>query len=155
MLILMIIVVVASGAILCAQSAINGRLGSTVGVLESAWLTFTLGTMVSLLYAFLFEAHHDLNLFTAPRWQVIGAFFGVIYMLVIVFAMPRVGTAVATVAVISGQLLMSLLIDNFGWLNNPVIPLTRSRYAAIALLAIALFLIYRSNARQGSERTAH
>lgn len=154
MIILMVLLVVASGAILCAQSAINGRLGSTVGVLESAWLTFALGTMISLLYAFFFEGQHDLTLFTAPRWQVMGAFFGVIYMLVIVFAMPRVGTAVATVAVISGQLLMSLLIDNFGWLNNPVIPLTSARYAAIALLAIALFLIYRSNATKGGQGTA-
>lgn len=155
MLILMILVVVTSGAVLCAQSAINGRLGSTVGVLESSWLTFALGTMVSLLYAFFFEARHDLTLFTVPRWQVMGAFFGVIYMLVIVYAMPRVGTAVATVAVISGQLLMSLLIDNFGWLNNAVIPLTHARYAAILLLAIALFLIYRSNARKGEQETDH
>lgn len=153
MLILMILIVVASGAILCAQSAINGRLGSQVGVLESAWLTFTLGAMLSLLYAFLFEPQHALTLFTAPRWQVTGAFFGVVYMLVIVFAMPRVGTAAATVSVISGQLLMSLLIDNFGWLNNPVIRLSASRYAAVGLLALALFLIYRSNVRSASART--
>lgn len=92
-----------------------------------------------------------MTLFTAPRWQVLGAFFGVVYMLVIVFAMPRVGTAAATVAVISGQLLMSLLIDNFGWLNNPVIPLKGSRLGAMALLAIALFLIYRSNAKRAEE----
>lgn len=151
MLILMIALVVFSGAVLCAQSAINGRLGSTVGVLESAWLTFTLGALISFLYAFLFEPQHALTLLSAPRWQVTGAFFGVVYMLVIVFAMPRVGTAAATVSVISGQLLMSLLIDNFGWLNNPVIALSGSRYAAMALLAIALFLIYRSNARQGGE----
>ncbi|KLD65101.1 membrane protein [Xanthomonas hyacinthi DSM 19077] len=147
----MILVVVASGAILCAQSAINGRLGAHVGVLESAWLTFTLGALLSFLYAFFFEPQHDLTLFTAPRWQVTGAFFGVVYMLVIVFAMPRVGTAAATVSVISGQLLMSLLIDNFGWLSNPVIPLGGSRYAAMALLAVALFLIYRSNTRQAAE----
>lgn len=44
-----------------------------------------------------------------------------------------------------GQLLMSLLIDNFGLLHNPVIPLGGRRYAAIVLLAIALGLIYRSN----------
>jgi len=153
-LILMILVVVASGAILCAQSAINGRLGAHVGVLESAWLTFTLGALLSFLYAFFFEPHHDLTLFTAPRWQVTGAFFGVVYMLVIVFAMPRVGTAAATVSVISGQLLMSLLIDHFGWLSNPVIPLGGARYAAMALLAVALFLIYRSNTRRsGREAT--
>lgn len=155
MLVLMIVLVIISGAVLCAQSAINGRLGSHVGVLESAWLTFTVGALISFLYAFLFEPQHALTLFTAPRWQVTGAFFGVVYMLVIVFAMPRVGTAAATVSVISGQLLMSLLIDNFGWLNNPVIALSHSRYAAMALLAIALFLIYRSNARQGGQSPAH
>lgn len=146
MLILMLLVVVASGAILCAQSAINGRLGANVGVLESSWLTFALGTLVSLLFAFFFEPHHAATLFTVPRWQVAGAFFGVVYMLVIVFAMPRIGTAAATVSVISGQLLMSLLIDHFGWMGNSVIPLDEHRYAAMGLLAVALFLIYRSNA---------
>lgn len=145
MIILTVLVVVFSGAVLCAQSAINGRLGAEVGVLESSWLTFVLGTMVSVLLAFFFEPAHALNLFTAPRWQLTGAFFGVAYMLVIVFAMPRIGTAAATVAVISGQLLMSLLIDHFGWLGNPVIALDGSRLLALVLLALALWLIYRSN----------
>lgn len=145
MFILMLVVVVLSGAVLCAQSAINGGLGSRVGVLESAWLTFTLGALVMFVIAFYTEPHHALTLFTVPRWQVTGSFFGVVYMIVIVFAMPRVGTAAATVAVISGQLLMSLLIDNFGWLGNHVIPLGGSRIAAMGLLALALALIYRSN----------
>jgi transporter family-2 protein len=52
-------------------------------------------------------------------------------MLVIVFAVPRVGIAAATVAVISGQLLMSLVIDHFGWLGNGRIPLDPSRYGAM------------------------
>lgn len=151
MVVLMLLVVVFSGAVLCAQSAINGRLGTEVGVLESAWLTFTLGTLVSFLLAFYLEPPHALNLFSVPRWQVAGAFFGVIYMLVIVFAMPRVGTAAATVSVISGQLLMSLLIDNFGWFGNTVIPLGPQRMVALALLAIALVLIYLSNATRAAE----
>jgi transporter family-2 protein len=145
MFVAMLILVVTGGAVLCAQSAINGRLGSTVGVIESAWLTFTLGALLTFVIAFFTEGPHTLTLFTAPRWQMTGAFFGVIYMLVIVFAMPRVGTAAATVAVISGQLLMSLLIDNFGWLGNAVIELGTRRYAAMVLLALALGLIYRSN----------
>jgi transporter family-2 protein len=145
MFIVMLLVVVFSGAVLCAQSAINGGLGSRVGVLSSAWLTFTLGALVMFIISFYAEPPHVSNLLTAPRWQVTGSFFGVVYMIVIVFAMPRVGTAAATVAVISGQLLMSLLIDNFGWLGNHVIPLGNSRIGAVALLAIALALIYKSN----------
>lgn len=145
MIYIMLLVVIFGGAVLCAQSSINGRLGAKVGVLESSWLTFVLGALVSFLIAFFLEPNHSLNLFTAPRWQLTGAFFGVAYMLTIVFAMPRLGAAATTVAVISGQLLMSLLIDHFGWLNNPVIHLDGSRLAAIALLAVALFFIYKSN----------
>ncbi|KPC49601.1 hypothetical protein WG78_19800 [Amantichitinum ursilacus] len=148
MVFLMLLLVILSGAVLCAQSAINGRLGADVGVLESAWLTFALGTLVSFLLAFFLEPPHAFTLFSVPRWQVAGAFFGVIYMLVIVFAMPRIGTAAATVAVISGQLLMSLLIDHFGWLGNAVIALGARRGCALVLLAVALVLIYQSNARR-------
>lgn len=142
----MLLVVIFAGAVLCAQSSINGRLGSEVGVLESSWLTFVIGTLLSFLIAFFFEPHYSLNLFTAPRWQLTAAFFGVAYMLIIVFAMPRLGAAATTVAVISGQLVMSLLIDNFGWFNNAIIAMDGSRFAAILLLAIALFCIYKSNA---------
>ncbi|MDZ5603798.1 DMT family transporter [Pseudomonas sp. RP23018S] len=156
MLVTMLLVVVLGGAVLCAQSAVNGRLGHEVGVLESAWLTFVMGAMVSFLYAFLFESPHAMNLFSVPRWQVTGAFFGVVYMLVIVFAVPRVGTAAATVAVISGQLLMSLLIDNAGWFGNAVIQLDTSRMVAIGLLAVALVLIYKSNtAAKADQAVAH
>jgi transporter family-2 protein len=146
MIYIMLLVVIFGGAVLCAQSSINGRLGSEVGVLESSWLTFVMGTLVSFLIAFFFEPNYSLNLFTAPRWQLTGAFFGVAYMLIVVFAMPRLGAAATTVAVISGQLVMSLLIDNFGWFNNTVITMDGSRIAALLLLAIALFCIYKSSA---------
>ncbi|MQW92665.1 EamA-like transporter family protein [Acinetobacter wanghuae] len=155
MIYIMLFVVILAGAALCAQSSINGRLGSEVGVLESAWLTFVVGAMISFLIAFFFEPVHALNLFTAPRWQLTGAFFGVAYMLVIVFAMPRLGAAATTVAVISGQLLMSLLIDHFGWFQNAVIPLDSSRLAALILLAIALFFIYKSNVQAHTESEPH
>ena len=83
------------------------------------------------------------------------ALFGVVYMLAIVFAVPRVGTAAATVAVISGQLLMSLLIDHFGWLNNAERALDGSRYLAMVLLLLAIVLIYLSHQqRLRSARTA-
>ena len=146
------LVLLVGGAALAAQSSINGRLGANVGVLESAWLTFASGALVTFLLMFFFEPAHSETLFTVPKWQLIGALFGVVYMLVIVFAVPRVGTAAATVATISGQLLMSVLIDNFGWLGNARMPLDASRYTALALLAGALVLIYLSNTRRRAEQ---
>ena len=74
------------------------------------------------LINFYFEPKHSLTLLDVPKWQLLGAFCGVPYIVVMVLAVQRIGTAVATVAVIFGQLLMSMLIDNFGWLNNEALP---------------------------------
>ncbi|MCJ8205043.1 DMT family transporter [Pseudomonas sp. RGM2987] len=145
---LLLLVVVAAGAVLSVQAAINGRLGQTVGVLRSSLLTFTVGTVVTGLLIVFFEPAHAVSLLDVPKWQLSGALFGVVYMIVMVGAVPKVGTAVATVAVIVGQLAMGMLIDNFGWLGNPAIELSRSRVLAMACLALALVFMYRSSTRQ-------
>ncbi len=77
-----------------------------------------------------------------PKWQLLGAFCGVPYIVIMVLAVQRIGTATATVAVIFGQLTMSLLIDNFGWLGNSTMAFSPARLAAVICLALALYLIY-------------
>lgn len=80
-----------------------------------------------------------------PKSQLLGAMFGVPYIVIMVLAVQRIGAAIATVAVIFGQLTMSMLIDNFGWLGNESIPFSMSRLGAIVCLGIALFFIYSSS----------
>jgi transporter family-2 protein len=143
---LLLILVVAAGAVLSIQAAINGRLGEAVGVLRSSLLTFVVGAVVTALLILFFEPAHSISVLDVPKWQLGGAFFGVIYMMVMVGAVPRVGTAVATVAVIVGQLGMGMLIDNFGWLGNPAIELSGSRILAMVCLGLALVFMYRSSA---------
>lgn len=140
-------IVVAAGAVLAVQSSINGRLGSKSGVLETSWLTFTVGAALSFLLVFFFQPPQAESLFDAPKWQLIGALFGVAYMVVTVFAVPRIGIAATTVAAIAGQLLMSLTVDNFGWLGNDVRALDLHRIIALLFLAAALVLIYLGNKR--------
>jgi transporter family-2 protein len=146
-LVILLAVVVAAGAVLSVQAATNGRLGETVGVLRSSLLTFAVGALVTGLLIVFFEPAHAVGLMDVPKWQLCGALFGVVYMIVMVGAVPRVGTAVATVAVIVGQLGMGMLIDNFGWFGNPAIELSGSRVLAMGLLAGALVFMYRSSVR--------
>ena len=119
MTLIMILLAVCGGATLSIQAAINGQLGSSVGVFKSAFLTFSVGALVTALLIFFFEPKHAVTLLDVPKWQLLGAMFGVPYIVIMVLAVQRIGTAVATVAVIFGQLTMSMLIDNFGWLGNP------------------------------------
>lgn len=145
MTLLMILLAVIGGATLSIQAAINGQLGSKVGVFKSAFLTFSVGAVITGLLIVFFEPKHAVSLLDVPKWQLSGAMFGVPYIVIMVLAVQRIGTAVATVAVIFGQLTMSMLIDNFGWLGNDAIAFSMSRLGAILCLGIALFFIYASN----------
>ena len=146
-LILLLVLVIAAGAVLSVQAAINGRLGQAVGVLRGSLVTFVVGAIVTALMILFFEPAYPVTLLDVPKWQLTGALFGVVYMMVMVGAVPVVGTAVATVAVILGQLGMGMLIDNFGWLGNPAVELSSSRILAMVCLALALVFMYRSNTR--------
>lgn len=145
MAILMILLTVIGGALLSIQAAINGQLGSKVGIFRSAFLTFALGALVTALLIFFFEPAHSITLLDVPKWQLLGAFCGVPYIVIMVLAVQRIGAATATIAVIFGQLTMSMLIDNFGWLANETIPFSTTRLGAVICLGIALIFIYSSS----------
>ena len=151
MLIFMVVLAIIGGAALSVQAALNGRLGSNVGVFKSAFLTFSVGAVVTALLIFFFEPKHAVTLLDVPKWQLLGALCGVPYIVIMVVAVQRIGTAVATVAVIFGQLSMSVLIDNFGWFGNEAISLSVSRMAALCCLAIALYFIYASSQSKPKE----
>lgn len=151
---LVILLAIASGMALSAQAAINGQLGAKVGVIESSLLTFSMGTVVTGLLIFFFEPSYDSTLLTVPKWQLAGALFGIVYMIVMVAAVPKVGVAIATVATVLGQMIMSLIIDTQGWLGNAPIELNYWRVAAMVCIAGALVCIYLANqSNQNAKQT--
>lgn len=145
MIILMLLFAILAGALLSIQAAINARLSQSVGILRTALLTFALGALITTLLLVFFEPIHSENLFTVPKWQLLGALLGVPYILIMAFAVQRVGVATTTVAVIFGQLLMSLIIDQQGWFLNAAIEFSWPHALASFSLFAALLCIYKSN----------
>lgn len=142
---MMVILAVAGGALLSVQAAVNARLSLTHGVLRTTFLTFLVGTAFSVLLVLFLEPRHAITLLDVPKWQLSAAFLGLVYVLVMVFAVQRIGTAIATIAVILGQLSMSMVIDTFGWLGNQAIAFSWYRFSAALCLAAALWFIYQGN----------
>ncbi|MCS6089789.1 DMT family transporter [Klebsiella pneumoniae subsp. pneumoniae] len=105
------------------------------GCCAAPFLTFATGALVTGLLILFFAPATSVNLLQVPKWQLLGAFCGVPYIVIMVLAVQRIGTATATVAVIFGQLTMSLLIDNFGWLGNSTMAFSPARLAAVICLA--------------------
>ncbi len=63
MTLMMIILAVCGGATLSVQAAINGQLGSRVGVFKSAFLTFSVGALVTALLIFFLNQNRQ-----SPCW---------------------------------------------------------------------------------------
>ena len=133
------------GALIAAQAPINARLRVTLtSPVGSAFVSFLIGTVV--LFAALVVVGDTGRLGTlgaGPWWAYLGGFCGAVFVFATLVAAPRVGVTATFVSVIVGQVVLSALIDRFGWFGLPSIALRPERIAAIGLLAVSLVLLLR------------
>lgn len=89
-----------------------------------------------------------------PKWQLSAVFLGVLFLLFIIAAVPKIGVIATNITVIIGQLVIGIVIDNFGWFNSLVIPIDMKRFFALLFMIIALYFIYKGNKRASEEISA-
>lgn len=127
------------------QSSINGALGKRIGVYESSFFSFLLGTGVLLIMILFFGKGNLLGIIEVPKWQLIGGILGVFIVTSMILAVPNIGVGSAVFAIMLGQIIISMVIDHFGLFNAPIIPFNLLRLAGVLLMISGLFLIFRGN----------
>jgi len=148
---ILILLFVVAGIGLSSQAAINGSLGKTIGALEATFVSFLVGTIVLFLFILFFGKGNILLLFTVPKWLLVGGLIGAAYIAILTFAVPKIGVGVSIISVICGQVLMSMLIDHFGWFNGTKFPINGSKVAGIVFLVVAIIFLAHGN----SVKAAH
>ncbi|EGQ2930869.1 TPA: DMT family transporter [Staphylococcus pseudintermedius] len=154
MLSLLLILGLVAGAVIPVQTSINSRLSRfTQSSLYASAISFTVGTLLLLILNFILNPH----LLTAEAfghyhfdyyWYV-GGLMGVIYLTGNMILLPRIGASLTVVTTITGQILMSMLIDTFGWFNVDVQALHVMKALGIVLLLIGIILMnLQKNAKQ-------
>ncbi|MFQ3545760.1 DMT family transporter [Halobacillus rhizosphaerae] len=135
------------GITLSAQSSINGTFSQKAGTIETTLLTFVTGA-IFLFLIILFFGQGDLSaIMAAPKWQLSAVFMGTIYLMFTVIAVPKIGVIAANISTIIGQLVISVIIDHFGWFGSIEIELGWDRMLALFFMALALYFIYKGNMR--------
>lgn len=143
---LIIVAVCLAGVGLAIQAATNAHMGAVVGAPTlSALINFAVGgfTLTLLTASGLFGRGTLSAIGGAPWWAWIGGIFGAAWVLIAVIAVPKVGAALTVAAVIFGQLVGTLLLDTFGWLGVPRIPLNTWRIAGAMLLFAGVLMMQR------------
>ena len=143
---LYLLVALAGGIGLPVQAAMNNQLKRYIGGPAWAAMTSIAVSAISIII-FLAIARPALPAATAlgeaPRWAWIGGLFGAFFVAVGVIVTPKLGTAATFSTVVAGQVLVSLALDQWGWIGLPVHQLSPGRLAGAALLVIGVLMVQR------------
>jgi bacterial/archaeal transporter family-2 protein len=136
---------VAAGCLVGMQAPINSRLGRAVGSFQAATFSFLVGaTVLVLVTAFVNGGLGNIaHLGRAPWWALIGGLLGAVYVTVALVAVRTLGASGLTAVVITGQLLISVVIDRFGLLGIAKQSVGATRILGLVLLAVGVVLVVR------------
>ena len=136
---------VGAGCLVGMQAPINSRLGKTVGTAQAATFSFLVGTAALLLLASFWRGGLGNlgHVGRAPWWALVGGLFGAVYVSVALVAVRTLGASGLTAVVITGQLVISVVIDRFGLLGVAKQHIGVTRIIGLVLLVAGFVLVVR------------
>jgi len=135
----------ATGGLIALQAPINSVLGQRIGTWQAAFLSVAIGTVALGLIAAL--AKGGLGQIAQVRgigWVYLsGGLLGAAYITSVLVTVRSLGAGGVAAATISGQLAISVVIDQFGLLGVARQPVSAAKIAGLALLAAGTYLVVR------------
>ncbi len=140
---LYMIVAVVVGVATVVQVMVNTQLSIAFSsVLWAAFTQFAVGAAALAASGLLLRESVPLAVLPrGPWWIWVGGLIGVLYIIMSLFLLPRIGAALFFASIIVGQLAGSMLIDHYGWMGAPVHRLSLLRVIGGALLVVGVALI--------------
>lgn len=131
------------GVFIAVQPSINARLAQKTGVIESSTVSFAVGALALLIVSTMVGKGSLRGVAAANWWELTGGLCGAFYVTLIIFAVPRIGTAAAMAATIAAQLATGLLLDHYRLFGYQGAPFDLKRGIGVVLLLIGAALVFR------------
>lgn len=133
-----------AGASIAVQASANTSLRANLG--DVRWAAFfsicgTILTAIVLMIAVRPNLPSAAVLRSAPWWNWIGGPLGALIVLAGAALTPRMGAAAFIAAVVGGQLISSLLLDHYGWMDLPRKGLSPARVLGAAMVFAGVLLV--------------
>jgi transporter family-2 protein len=130
----------AGGIAVGLQGPLASLITQRMGMMESAFIVHFGGALAALL-PLLFMGGGKLGLWKSLPWYTLfTGVLGLVVLSAVSYAIPRIGVAGAVTTIIAGQLLVSTLLDHFGWLGAAQRSLDPARLLGLAVLGFGVWL---------------
>ena len=149
---MLLLIALAVGGLIPIQTAANSRLRLSVGnkPVVSALISFTVALCVAVIATAVLQGNpvpQFADGVSAPWWVWLGGAMGVCFVLGNILLFPRLGAVQTVVLPILGQVVMGLLVDRFGLLGAPAMPVSWMRVLGAAVVFAGIVVVLRSGRR--------
>jgi len=131
------------GIAMTFQTAINAQLREYLhSPLQAALLSFLVGTIVLAVFVF-FQSQPKPSLaqFSQIPWYLwLGGCLGVYAISISIYAAPKLGFLTLSGLIIFGQISMSMVMDQFGWLGVEKTPINWQRLLGSVVIFFGVLL---------------
>src|SRR6516225_8530838 len=104
--VLPVLAAVVAGVCIASQGAINSELSRHVGQMRAVAVSISLSfTVVALIIAVHAGPGSFAAIKEAPWWSLVGGLLGVTVLVTTIVAVPRIGVAATTGAIVAGQVI--------------------------------------------------
>lgn len=134
---------VMAGSMITIQSVLNSALGKKTGNLGSVLVLTVVSISVLLLLIALFPGTTNLKRIPGlAEWYLYaGGVLGIVILAAPIFLIPRIGATSTLTALVVGQLVLALVMDQFGLFGIPKIEINLTRIMGLILLVAGALLI--------------
>ncbi|MCW2254158.1 transporter family-2 protein [Providencia alcalifaciens] len=136
--IILIFIALLAGAVVPIQAASNAILARHLGhPLWASAISLLVSMIVLIPLLFIFKVpkpNFNLALFSQPIWVWFGGIAGMLYLTSALILVPKIGSTTFFVMVIAGQLIISALIEQFGWFGMTQNSISMGKILGIGLV---------------------
>jgi len=141
---LYLLLAVAAGAMLPVQFGINAQLSHWLGSpIRAAFVSFLVGTIALLIISAFVRKPMPLlaRLGDVPWWVWIGGLLGAFYVAGSIVTAPKLGAVTLAAAIVFGQTVASVLVDQYGWVGFKEHHASPGRLVGVLLVGVGVVLV--------------
>lgn len=145
--IIWIITGVLAGFLPPLQTAINGELRVATGSpLGAAFISFFVGAIILIILILITQRRLEFPLYDTkknriPIWIYMGGIFGIFIVSGNIILLPILGSVLTTMVFLLGQMIMALIIDQFGMFKLQKRKIDSRRIIALVLMIIGVIFV--------------
>ena len=139
-ILLIILIGLVGGIAVGLQAPMASMITQRLGIFESVFIVHIGGALIALLPLFFSGGGNLTRWREMPWYTLLAGGFGLIVIAALSHMIPRIGVAGAVITIVAGQMLVSTVLDHFGWLGGMGRPMEITKAIGMAVVLVGVGL---------------